>query len=197
MKRRPPPRVIKWWRTTSFMVAVCPTEICVDIILGWDAIIIRILGSFDWCNIHSFFWQFFYKHPLMLKYRWYWRIECVKLPSFCHNFFFLYLFNFFISFRPNVHFHCDILYDPFLYMEEHKKIYCMFFPRVSAVPSKSEISIAFTITMYEYLATIPTLWKHVMGLIFFSKDRTTYWTLFFFFQISLMTILNISPKTMH
>ena len=35
---------------------------------------------------------------------------------------------------------------------------------------KSEISTAFTITMYEYEATIPSLWKHVMGLFFLLED---------------------------
>lgn len=33
------------------------------------------------------------------------------------------------------------------------------------------LSIAFTITMYEYLATIPTLWKHVMGSFFFLSQN--------------------------
>jgi Glycolipid 2-alpha-mannosyltransferase len=28
------------------------------------------------------FRQFFFKHPLMSKYRWYWRIECVNLNWF-------------------------------------------------------------------------------------------------------------------
>lgn len=47
--------------------------------------------------------------------------------------------------RPDVHFHCDVESDPFLYMEDHGKVY------------------GFTITMYEYFATIPTLWDTVKG----------------------------------
>jgi hypothetical protein len=43
--------------------------------------------------------SFFYRHPLVLPYRWYWRIE------------------------PDVHFHCDINFDPFLYMEDRGKVY--------------------------------------------------------------------------
>lgn len=45
--------------------------------------------------------------------------------------------------RPDVHFHCDVTYDPFLYMEDHNKVY------------------GFTITMYEFRATIPSLWDTV------------------------------------
>ncbi|KAJ7214164.1 nucleotide-diphospho-sugar transferase [Mycena haematopus] len=42
---------------------------------------------------------FFFKHPLMQKYRWYWRVE------------------------PNVKFYCDINHDPFLFMENNDKVY--------------------------------------------------------------------------
>ena len=43
--------------------------------------------------------QFFYRHPLLEKYKWYWRVE------------------------PDVHFRCDIDFDPFLFMEDHNKTY--------------------------------------------------------------------------
>ncbi len=43
--------------------------------------------------------QFFYRHPLLQQYKWYWRVE------------------------PDVHFHCDIDFDPFLFMEDHNKTY--------------------------------------------------------------------------
>lgn len=42
---------------------------------------------------------FFFRHPLMLNYEYYWRVE------------------------PNVKFYCDIHYDPFRYMAENKKKY--------------------------------------------------------------------------
>lgn len=92
-------------------------------------------GSVSYRNMCRFNSGFFFRHPLMEKYRWYWRIE------------------------PDVHFHCDIHYDPFLFMEEKKKVY------------------SFTITMYEYEATIPTLWKHVMDFAklhpeFIAKDNS-------------------------
>ncbi|KAF6747525.1 alpha-1,2-mannosyltransferase [Ephemerocybe angulata] len=75
--------------------------------------------SVSYRNMCRFNSGYFFRHPLMLKYRWYWRIE------------------------PDVHFHCDINHDPFLYMQEHDKTY------------------GFTISMYEYESTIPTLWRHV------------------------------------
>ncbi|KAF5362624.1 hypothetical protein D9758_009624 [Tetrapyrgos nigripes] len=42
---------------------------------------------------------FFYRHELLQKYRWYWRLE------------------------PDVKFHCDINEDPFLFMEKNDKTY--------------------------------------------------------------------------
>lgn len=59
---------------------------------------------------------FFFRHPLMMDYEWYWRVE------------------------PSVEFWCDINYDTFKFMAENKKKY------------------SFTISLYEYVDTIPTLW---------------------------------------
>ncbi|TBU53620.1 alpha-1,2-mannosyltransferase [Dichomitus squalens] len=42
--------------------------------------------------------------------------------------------------EPDVQFHCHIDYDPFRYMEEHNKTY------------------GYTVTLEEYVQTIPTLW---------------------------------------
>ncbi|KAJ7500510.1 glycosyltransferase family 15 protein [Mycena galericulata] len=76
-------------------------------------------GSVSYRNMCRFNSGFFFKHELLLKYKWYWRIE------------------------PDVMFHCTIPFDPFVYMEEQKKVY------------------AFTIALYEWSATIPTLWDTV------------------------------------
>ncbi|KAG7085494.1 hypothetical protein E1B28_003057 [Marasmius oreades] len=76
-------------------------------------------GSVSYRNMCRFNSGFFFRHPLMLKYRWYWRIE------------------------PDIHYHCDVNFDPFLFLEDHNKIY------------------GFTISMYEFEKTIPTLWGHV------------------------------------
>ncbi|KAI7906301.1 nucleotide-diphospho-sugar transferase [Cokeromyces recurvatus] len=62
---------------------------------------------------------FFFDHPLLDEYEWYWRVE------------------------PGVKYFCDITYDPFLYMEKHKKKY------------------GFVVTLLELRDTIPSLWKTV------------------------------------
>ncbi|CAO3634787.1 unnamed protein product [Cunninghamella echinulata] len=62
---------------------------------------------------------FFFDHPLLDKYEWYWRVE------------------------PGVTFFCDITYDPFLYMQKHKKQY------------------GFVVTIKELPETIPSLWTDV------------------------------------
>lgn len=49
--------------------------------------------------------------------------------------------------RPDVHFHCDLSFDPFLFMEDRNKTY------------------GWTITMYEFEKTIPTLWGHVQDFM--------------------------------
>ncbi|ERS97400.1 mannosyltransferase [Sporothrix schenckii 1099-18] len=48
------------------------------------------------CRFYS---GFFYKHPLLAKYEWYWRLE------------------------PEIKYFCDITYDPFLHMIEANKTY--------------------------------------------------------------------------
>ncbi|KAK4494188.1 hypothetical protein PRZ48_014486 [Zasmidium cellare] len=42
---------------------------------------------------------FFFRHPLMLEYEWYWRVE------------------------PSIELYCDIAYDPFKFMADNKKKY--------------------------------------------------------------------------
>ncbi|CCD23042.1 glycosyltransferase family 15 protein NDAI_0A08900 [Naumovozyma dairenensis CBS 421] len=59
---------------------------------------------------------FFYRHPLLKEYDWYWRVE------------------------PQVKFFCDIDYDVFKFMQDNNKKY------------------GFSISMKEYMQTIPTLW---------------------------------------
>jgi alpha 1,2-mannosyltransferase len=52
--------------------------------------------------------------------------------------------------EPDVNYLCDIDFDPFTYMRTNNKVY------------------SFTITMHEYMATIPTLWNTVKR---FMKDN--------------------------
>ncbi|KAF7341241.1 Glycosyltransferase family 15 protein [Mycena venus] len=56
-------------------------------------------GDLPYHNMCRFNSGFFFKHPLMQKYRWYWRVE------------------------PKVKFYCDINQDPFLFMEDNDKVY--------------------------------------------------------------------------
>ncbi|KAF8447942.1 glycosyltransferase family 15 protein [Boletus edulis BED1] len=49
--------------------------------------------------------------------------------------------------EPDVKFFCDIDYDPFLVMQDQQKVY------------------GFTISLFEYPETIPTLWQHVRAFI--------------------------------
>lgn len=74
-------------------------------------------GSLSYRNMCRFNSGYFFRHPLLDKYDWYWRVE------------------------PDVHFYCDQQYDPFEFMRTNGKMY------------------GFVITIYEYINTIPTLWK--------------------------------------
>ncbi|KAJ7754639.1 glycosyltransferase family 15 protein [Mycena maculata] len=56
-------------------------------------------GNLAYHNMCRFNSGFFFKHPLVQKYQWYWRVE------------------------PNVKFHCDISQDPFRFMVENNKTY--------------------------------------------------------------------------
>lgn len=66
---------------------------------------------------------FFFRHPLMLDYEWYWRVE------------------------PSIELFCDIEYDTFKFMADNNKKY------------------SFTLSLYEYVETIPTLWESTKSYI--------------------------------
>lgn len=84
-------------------------------------------GDLSYHNMCRFFSGFFYKHELVMKYEYYWRIE------------------------PDVNFFCEMNYDPFTFMKENNKKY------------------GFTITVKEYMETIPSLWK--ITIEFLEKNR--------------------------
>ncbi|WVR05196.1 hypothetical protein IAU60_002208 [Kwoniella sp. DSM 27419] len=79
--------------------------------------------SVPYRNMCRFNSGFFFRHPLLADYDYYWRIE------------------------PSVRFFCDLNYDPFLVMQDEKKVY------------------GFTISLFEYIETIPTLWDAVKEFI--------------------------------
>ncbi|TFK76428.1 glycosyl transferase [Pluteus cervinus] len=76
-------------------------------------------ASIPYRNMCRFNSGFFFHHELLQPYRYYWRVE------------------------PGVKFFCDIDYDPFVYMEEHDKVY------------------GFTLSLHEWEPTIRTLWDAV------------------------------------
>ncbi|WLF78524.1 alpha 1,2-mannosyltransferase 2.4.1 [Lodderomyces elongisporus] len=60
--------------------------------------------------------------------------------------------------EPDIHINCDINYDVFQYMEDHNKVY------------------GFTVSLYEFKNTIPTLWDHTKKFIqenpqYLAKDN--------------------------
>ncbi|RSH94087.1 alpha 1,2-mannosyltransferase 2.4.1 [Saitozyma podzolica] len=75
--------------------------------------------SVPYRNMCRFNSGFFFRHPLLADYDYYWRIE------------------------PSVKFFCDLTYDPFLVMQDENKVY------------------GFTLSLYEYIETIPSLWASV------------------------------------
>ncbi|RXK38641.1 alpha 1,2-mannosyltransferase [Tremella mesenterica] len=84
--------------------------------------------SVPYRNMCRFNSGFFFRHPLLEKYDYYWRIE------------------------PSVKFFCDITYDPFLVMQDGDKVY------------------GFTLSLFEYVETIPTLWDTVKEFIKENPD---------------------------
>ncbi|POY70300.1 hypothetical protein BMF94_6699 [Rhodotorula taiwanensis] len=96
---------------------------------------------------------FFYRHELLRPYKYYWRLDpnvqyCAsreplrpKPKSRRHG---LTLWSGGCFVTRTV---CDLDYDPFRYMQDHGKKY------------------GWTISLYEYEATIPTLWQHTKDFI--------------------------------
>ncbi|KAG9318504.1 glycolipid 2-alpha-mannosyltransferase-domain-containing protein [Chiua virens] len=89
------------------------------------------------CRFNS---GFFYKQEVLQKYRYYWRVEYVLSSEG-----FAWIDD--LCCRPDIKFFCDVDYDPFLLMQDQQKVY------------------GFTISLFEYPATIPTLWQHVRAFI--------------------------------
>ncbi|CAL9731286.1 glycolipid 2-alpha-mannosyltransferase [Monosporozyma unispora] len=71
---------------------------------------------------------FFWRHPLLDEYDWYWRVE------------------------PNIKLYCDTKYDVFQWMQDNEKVY------------------GFTLTMYENIKTINTLWNTTVDFFNLHPD---------------------------
>jgi len=65
--------------------------------------------------------------------------------------------------RPDIKFFCDIDYDPFLIMQDQNKMYGEYILKISHPPLIEWVFIGFTVSLFEYEATIPTLWNAVSG----------------------------------
>ncbi|KAG8823103.1 alpha 1,2-mannosyltransferase 2.4.1 [Serendipita sp. 400] len=86
-------------------------------------------GSVSYRNMCRFNSGFFFRHKLLQKYRYYWRVE------------------------PGVEFFCDVDEDPFVFLQENKKVY------------------GFTISLYEFESTVQTLWETTKEFI---KENPQY-----------------------
>jgi alpha 1,2-mannosyltransferase len=74
---------------------------------------------------------FFFRHPLMLDYDWYWRVE------------------------PGIDLHCNIDYDTFKFMADNKKKYSFvlsLYEYVETIPTLWDITKNFTMTFPQHIA---------------------------------------------
>jgi alpha 1,2-mannosyltransferase len=74
---------------------------------------------------------FFFRHPLMLDYDWYWRVE------------------------PSIDLHCDIDYDTFKFMADNKKKYSFvlsLYEYMETIPTLWEVTKNFTKAFPEHIA---------------------------------------------
>lgn len=85
-------------------------------------------GSESYRHMCRFQSGFFFRHPLLDEYDWYWRVE------------------------PDTFLTCDVDFDVFKFMQDNKFAY------------------GFTITIHEYLKTIPTLWETTKNFVSEHKD---------------------------
>jgi alpha 1,2-mannosyltransferase len=65
--------------------------------------------------------QFFFRHELLKDYDYYWRIEYVFFYQLALHIIVILAYN--ALRRPSIKLFCDIDYDPFLLMQDGKKVY--------------------------------------------------------------------------
>ncbi|WFD31767.1 hypothetical protein MSPP1_002806 [Malassezia sp. CBS 17886] len=85
-------------------------------------------GSESYRHMCRFNSGFFFRHPLTQDLDYYWRVE------------------------PGIRLHCDLDYDPFVFMQLNNKVY------------------GFTISLHEYPKTIPTLWEKTKAFMKLHPD---------------------------
>ncbi|CAR25536.1 hypothetical protein ZYGR_0A01000 [Zygosaccharomyces rouxii] len=92
-------------------------------------------GSASYHRMCRFYSGSFYRHPLVQRHEWYWRVE------------------------PEVDFYCDITYDPFFEMARHNKKYgfnILIEEIYATVPNLFRYTMAF---IKKYRIKTKTLWK--------------------------------------
>lgn len=95
--------------------------------------------------MHRFQSGFFFRHPLLDEFEYYWRLE------------------------PDVDYYCQLDYDVFQYMKDNKKKYGKF-DIVINVCVCTNIRVGFNIAYVEHIETIPTLWDTVMRFLADNPD---------------------------
>jgi len=90
---------------------------------------------------------FFFRHPLLLKYAWYWRVE------------------------PDIEFYCDIPYDPFTFLREHDKLYGF----VITLPEYIETIPTLWETTKQFVRENPTLVAKDNAFEFLTDDSKRGW----------------------
>ncbi|KAJ7054266.1 glycosyltransferase family 15 protein [Mycena amicta] len=100
--------------------------------------------SVSYRNMCRFYSGFFFRHPLLLPYKYYWRVE------------------------PDVKFYCQIQFDPFLFMEGENKKYGMI--SRSCWTTTPQSLTGFTISLPDDRVTIRTLRMNVREFVNQNPD---------------------------
>ncbi|KAN0133778.1 glycosyltransferase family 15 protein [Lactarius tabidus] len=113
-------------------------------------------GSVSYRNMCRFNSGFFFRHELLAKYKYYWRVE------------------------PDVTFFCDLDFDPFLYMQDNEKVYGF----TISLPEYGETIETLWKTVREFMEQNPELIASDNGMGFISDDgglnynRCHFWSNF-------------------
>lgn len=87
-------------------------------------------------HLYSFQSGFFFRHPLLANFEYYWRVE------------------------PDVQYFCDVDYDVFQMMKDNKYKYGKSsVAKLKPCPLTHPLCPGWTLSLTEYMATIPTLWN--------------------------------------
>ncbi|KAH9966683.1 glycosyltransferase family 15 protein [Russula dissimulans] len=100
-------------------------------------------GSLPYRNMCRFNSGFFFRHELLAKYKYYWRVE------------------------PDVTFFCDLDFDPFLFMQDNQKVYGF----TISLPEYGETIETLWKTVKEFMDQNPNLIASNNGMGFLSDDN--------------------------